>query len=938
MPAAERAGFIGEQCSDDADMLAELRALLAAAVADDNTIEQIVQDAAKQLLDDAFGAKLDQRVGNYRLTELLGSGGMGNVYLAERADNQFQQQVAIKLLQPGRNSRELIERFELERQTLANLDHPNIARLLDGGQTPSGIPFLVLEYVDGQPIDKYCDEQRLAVADRLKLFQKICSAVGYAHRKLVVHRDIKPSNILVTVDGEPKLLDFGIAKLLDSDGVPRQSMATRAGGAAMTPEYASPEQVRSEPVSTATDIYSLGVLLYKMLCGRSPYIQRGLRTDLARAILDDEPSRPSTALSLANPTTGNQDSADEISAARQTTVRNLKRRLQGDLDNVVLKAMRKEPELRYESAADFAEDIDNVLEFRPVAARPAGLAYRAGRFLRRHPVGVTMAALFTIALLASFVRILHERNRAQIATVQAEQVGEFLGDLFASASPERADGAEITAGDLLAEGAAKINQLDDQPAAQARLLEIMGNSYLYIGDYDEGGELLRRALELRRKRLPYDASAIANNLRDLSERDRLRGRPDLAEQLLRESHDLFVRAAGPQSSDAAYVLSRIGLAQFEQQRVDEAIDTLREAIATKEALGEREDVQAIDMYGNLAIALDVAWQLDEAEAISQKVVAASRKLLGDKDPNTITRIANLGLIQMWQGNYLAAQRNLEEAYVSALEVRSTDALVLARAARNKGHILYFLGQFDAAMAAYREEQQYLVRLFERNDARVARPLWTMADVRLTAGEPSEARKLLEDAMRLLQDSAQQHAAEINSVRLRMAKALTAAGDYSGSAGLARAELAIADRLRTNTRIALQQELGVALSLQGEFFEAQNLLEAVLAEKERLRGASDISLIPTLTVLSEHHRRRGEEPDALPYAIRAHELGQTIHPPESWQAAFASAEYGIALRANGRPEADAVFQAAMDYLMVSFAADHPKISQIRQQFESYRSPD
>ncbi|MEQ9561037.1 MAG: serine/threonine-protein kinase, partial [Woeseiaceae bacterium] len=365
----ERDAFVERECGDDPSLAHELRRLLESADVDDAEIAGIVGSAAAQATDLS-----DQRVGNYRLIDLLGTGGMGNVYLAERDDRQFEHRVAIKLLHPGRRDADMLRRFRTERQMLANLEHPNIARLLDGGETETGIPYLVMEYVDGVPIDQFCDAGQRTLQQRLHIIKKVCLAIDYAHHNLVVHRDIKPSNILVTADGEPKLLDFGIGKFLNESAAMFTVAVTREGSGVMTPEYASPEQVRSKPVSIATDIYSLGVLMYKILCGRMPYDTRGVNMDLARAILEYEPTRPSAA--IASQLTGDQRrTVEEIVEARGTSVVRLRARLRGDLDNIVLMALRKESARRYASASALAAGIDNFLTHRPVAARPASVAY-----------------------------------------------------------------------------------------------------------------------------------------------------------------------------------------------------------------------------------------------------------------------------------------------------------------------------------------------------------------------------------------------------------------------------------------------------------------------------------------------------------------------------------------------------------------------------------
>ena len=353
-------------------------------------IEQLASDAAARLRLNEGSTKAGMRIGPYQILRELGHGGMGAVYLAERADEHYRQQVAIKLIKPGLGGATIRKRFRNEMQILAELNHPNIARLLDGGETVDGVPYLVMEYVEGRPIDVFCDEKQLPIDERLRLFATVCAAVQYAHQHLVIHRDIKPGNILVSEEGLPKLVDFGIAKLLDQDRMD----ATATAMPFMTPDYASPEQVRAAAVTTATDIYSLGVVLYELLTGRRPYrLKSGVAHEVAKAICDEEPRRPSTT----------------------------QKRLHADLDNIVLMAMRKEPERRYATAEQFAEDIRRHLSGLPVRARPATFSYRAGKFVRRHKFGVAAALLIAVTLLVGIIATVWQARVARAERARAER-------------------------------------------------------------------------------------------------------------------------------------------------------------------------------------------------------------------------------------------------------------------------------------------------------------------------------------------------------------------------------------------------------------------------------------------------------------------------------------------------------------------------------------
>jgi non-specific serine/threonine protein kinase/serine/threonine-protein kinase len=364
-----------------------------------------------------------QEFEGYRILKLIGEGGMGEVYLAE--DAELDRKVAIKLVKGGLKTREVLRRFRNERQILANLQHPNIARLFEAGATPDGLPFFVMEYIEGRPIDGYAGDHSLSVAQRLRLFQAVCSAVSYAHRSLVIHRDIKPGNILVTEEGEPKLLDFGIAKLLrEADAAEQTATATLLR--AMTPEYASPEQVKGEPITTATDVYSLGVLLYELLTGQRPYkLKRRSADEITRAICEQEPTKPSSRIAESKSSDAESKENSELKERTRFAIRNPKP-LRGDLDNIVLKALRKEPERRYASVEQFTEDIRRHLEGLPVRARKDTFSYRASKFIKRHKIGVAAAALVLLTLAGGIIATTIEASRAQRRFNEARQLAHSI--------------------------------------------------------------------------------------------------------------------------------------------------------------------------------------------------------------------------------------------------------------------------------------------------------------------------------------------------------------------------------------------------------------------------------------------------------------------------------------------------------------------------------
>src|SRR3984957_15640351 len=450
-----------------------------------------------------------RRIGPYRVLRTLGAGGMGEVYLAERADAEFEQQVAIKVVHSGAVGRGASSRLKIERQILAQLDHPNIAHLLDGGTLPDETAYIVMECAAGTPLDAYCDALPLDVAARLELFQTVCAAVHYAHQNLIVHRDLKPSNILVTRSGVPKLLDFGIAKLLDDRQARHHTLAvTHADLRIITPDHASPEQVRGQAITTASDVYVLGVLLYKLLAGIGPYVIPSTRlTQIERAICEKDPPPPSEMVSADE-----SSESKSIAEARGTSAKRLRRTLDGDLNNIVLMAMRKEADRRYGSAEQLSGDIQRYLEGKPVIARRDTVSYRTSKFVKRHWLPVSAAAAATFMIVAFSVttyeqslriaaerdRAAQQRERAEHERARAEEVSSFLVNLFKLSDPEENRGNQVTARELLDSGAKRLEAgLQNQPETKAALLSTVGAVYDSLGQFKDALPILDEALHLQ---------------------------------------------------------------------------------------------------------------------------------------------------------------------------------------------------------------------------------------------------------------------------------------------------------------------------------------------------------------------------------------------------------------------------------------------------------
>lgn len=660
-PADERTAFLRASCGQDPSLYHEVLALLASDTEAASVLGESATDFAAPLLpglQEALGSETDlpagARVGPYRIEGLLGRGGMGRVYLAERADGAFEKRVALKVVKRGMDTDEVLARFRRERQLLAGLDHPHIARLLDGGATEDGRPYLVMECVEGEPITAYADRHRLPLDARLALFEQIAEAVAYAHRNLVVHRDLKPSNILVTEDGQAKLLDFGIAKLLGDD----DAAHTREGLRLLTPEYAAPEQVRGEAVTTATDVYALGVLLYELMTGRRP-------CDLAgpgllareRALLHAEPPRPSAAL------------VPEAAAARATTPERLRRRLNGDLDTIVLKALRREPERRYASVGALREDLRRAQRGLPVEARPESALYRAGKFVRRHRLGVAAATAFVLLLAGSVVALglqqrqtARERDRAEAARARAEQTAGFLEGLFDAAdpfAPERLD--TLRARDLLARGqAAAERDLAEQPLLQAQLLGAIGRAYTRLGLYAEAEAVLRRALvreaiaRTRGDRDPDVAVALNTYAGVLLAQEDFAG----AEAVLDEAIGIVRDALGDDHPAVAFNVAR--RAQIYHARGDHAaaVEDQREALRIFEARFGAGSLHVALAQASLGGCLADLGRYAEAEAQLQASLAALREMHDDEHPRVQGVQRRLAALYEAQGQPVAQSAGL----------------------------------------------------------------------------------------------------------------------------------------------------------------------------------------------------------------------------------------------------------------------------------------
>ncbi len=779
LPPSQRAPWVASQCAGDELLLNEVQQMLGAM---DEATDYFGGLADRlglaKVLDPEFAPEMPERIGQYRLIRLLGRGGMGAVYLADRADQQFDKQVAVKLLPYGVGGREARTRFLAERQILAKLEHPNIARLLDGGITEQGTPYFVMEYVEGVPIDRYCNQHRLTVRERLRLFQQVCEAVQYAHGNLIVHRDIKPGNVLVDPQGNVRLLDFGIAKVVDGDGA--GETLTR-GARAMTPAYASPEMVRGELVTTASDVYALGVLLYELLAGVQPHQLDTLsEVQIAQTIAQEEPAPLSRAVSAA-PRSGDDPQAVAATAAdRSTSPARLRAQLEGDLDNIVAMALRKSVEHRYRSVEKLSEDIERHLTRLPVAARPATLRYRAGRFFARNRLVVISASLAAImlaavAVIATNFALVTQRQANEIALERdrAEQVKDFLLGVFSRASPHVNQGEEVTARDLLDQAAERINEeLSDQPDLQAQMLGTMAQSYTNLSIYDRAGEVLDVLVGLQGASAGVRSKVHVDALMAKAEVVERQGDYEAGLALGRKAVELASEFDAPATLARAQLIRGRMLHRLGQLEAGE--EDYRAAVTLLEASGER-GTNLSEGLAHLGSVLSEVDKLDEADAVLTRAFEIEREVYGPNHMNLVDTVHNLANVKLKRDLYeesLGMYQQLLDMYqVLAPDGHSDEAYFH----NGKASVYREMNRLEDAETSARAALAALEPFFDDAHPNVIILQANLGEVLLRKGDPQAARPLLETAVTALQEKMPAHP-RVQRTQVSLGQVYAALGD------------------------------------------------------------------------------------------------------------------------------------------------------------------
>jgi len=698
----------------------------------------------------------------YKLLEELGSGGMGIVYKAEQI-KPVKRSVALKIIKLGMDTKQVVARFETERQALAVMDHPNIAKVFDGGATETGRPYFVMEFIRGIPITEYCDKHKLTTRERLELFIQVCQAVQHAHQKGVIHRDLKPSNILVVVQEDkliPKIIDFGIAKATEHR-LTERTLFTEQGQLIGTPEYMSPEQAEMSglDVDTRTDIYSLGVILYELLVGVLPFDPKTLREagfgEILRIIRETDPPKVSTRLS------GLGDTNTSIAKQRRTDVAALHKQLKGDLDWITMKAMEKDRTRRYPTASDLAVDLTRHLNEEPIAARPPSNIYTISKFIRRHKIGVTAAALVIMAILIGgiatiigFVRATRAERLAKQEAETTKQVSDFLVDLFNVSDPSEARGNTITAREILDKGAERINQeLKNQPGIQSTLLDTIGRVYFSLGLFDRALPLLESALEIRRETLGDEHLNVAESLNDLGIVLVAKGEYGRAEPLFQEALSLRRKSLGDIHVDVAVSLNCLGEVHYWRGDYSSAEPLFREALDIRRQCLGNESLELAASMNDLAMTLKQMGKYKEAEPLYRDSLAIRRKLLGEEHPSVAQSLNNLGmfLYQMFrnqENDGEEAGQLLRQALELNRRLMGEEHPEVSTSLNNLAMLLRDKGEYDQAEAMFRRVMELDRKSLGNEHPYVAGGMRNLAVLLMKKSDYKNAASLLNDAFEI----------------------------------------------------------------------------------------------------------------------------------------------------------------------------------------------
>jgi serine/threonine protein kinase/tetratricopeptide (TPR) repeat protein len=808
------------------------------------SIDESTLTAGAGLLQNQFTARPGDRFGPYKVLEEIGQGGCGAVFIAEQ-EQPVRRRVALKVIKLGMDTRQVIARFEAERQALAMMDHPNIAKVLDAGSTDTGRPFFVMELVRGIKITDYCDQHKLTTTDRLRLFMQVCQAVQHAHQKGIIHRDLKPSNILVTLqDGAavPKVIDFGIAKATANQKLTDKTVYTALEQFIGTPAYMSPEQAEMVglDIDTRSDIYSLGVLLYELLVGETPFSSEELLSvgldDMRRTLREKDPAKPSTKLN-----TMTQADLTAIAQHRQSEPPKLIKLVRGDLDWVVMKCLEKDRNRRYETANGLAMDVKRYLANEPVAASPPGRIRRFQKLVRRNRLAFAAAGAVLASLIIGlgvstwmFFKEQQDRHQAEaerrIAETEAfksQQVAQFLKDMLHGLGPSVALGQDtIMLRGILDKTAERVSRdLKAEPMVEAELRNTLGDVYLELGEYQKAEAMQREALAMRRKWLGNEHLQVAESLRDLADALRREGKYAESETLLRDSLAIFRKRLGNGHEDVAGLLVLLGDVLRYEGKLDEAELMERQGLAMWKKMLTTEDERVGVALNNLALVLRSQGKLGEAEGMFREALALYKKVLGNENPEIAITLDNLADVLLDQGRWTEAETLERETLAMRRELLGNENPKVADSLNKLARVLYQQGKLAEAETMFHEAQAMLSKLPGSESLITADVLGNLAHLRQSQGELSEAETMEREALVIERRLQGDEGLAVGKSLAHLAGILLAEKKFADAEAAARECLSIRERVIPGhwRTFSVRSVLGGSLLGQKKYAEAEPLL-------------------------------------------------------------------------------------------------------------------